>query len=148
MQINPGFAPPGEIVVSRAGDRLTGSPKYSLVFTNMYTFSESRLKGLRLGGTAAANWDTVAYYYYPNGVAPNVRKIAYTRPSVLRFDLIAGYEVRFRKTSLSLQMNVNNVFNRYEVLQYPNATNGWAGPNNAGFYQQPRMYVWTLALGF
>lgn len=144
-----GVNPPDTIATSRAGDRTTGYPEFSMNFTNMYTFSQGALRGLRLGGTANLAWRRGDYYYYPNGYGPAAPRALFSRPTSALFDLIVGYEWRFtRKYALSLQMNVTNVFNDYEVLIRPNNITGYNGINNALFSNQPREYTWTATFKF
>lgn len=144
-----GVNPPDTIVTSRSGDRTTGFPEFSMNFTNMYTFSQGALRGLRLGGTANLSWRRGDYYYYPNGYGPTAQRTLYSRPTSALFDLIVGYEWRLsRKHSLSLQMNVTNLFNDYEVLIRPNNVTGYSGINNALFSNQPREYTWTATFKF
>jgi hypothetical protein len=63
-------------VVTKQGDRVTGVPKISANLTNVYTFQDSVLKGLRLGGSSVTYWQSSPYYYYPAGVGqPNNRAL-------------------------------------------------------------------------
>lgn len=41
-----------------------------------------------------------------------------------------------------------NLFNRYRVIIIPNITDGWAGPLNVTFDQQPRSFQWTNTIAF
>jgi hypothetical protein len=43
---------------------------------------------------------------------------------------------------------VRNVANHYKVLILPNAVSGWAGPNGATFYGEPRSWELTTSIGF
>jgi outer membrane receptor protein involved in Fe transport len=150
MQIapNPLSPPPGTIVLMRSGDRVTGSPRYSTNFTNVYTIREGWVKGLRFGGTVVAKWKNGSYYYYPNTVSdPNTRAL-FAFPDLLTVSGILGYERRYRGFTLSTQLNISNMFNKYHVVSLPSYLNGWAGPNNAIFDEQPRMYVWSSTISF
>lgn len=149
LQINPGAQPPpGSITVLQAGERNTGAPKYSLNLTNIYSFDDGLLKGFRIGGTARLAWQSIYYFYYANGVTPTVRPIAHYKPNLASFDGIVGYERRFRRYTWSVQANVYNMFNRYEVKLFPNAVSGWAGPNGANFSDNPRAITVSTDLGF
>ena len=66
----------------------------------------------------------------------------------MRFDLITGYEHRFHRVTFSTKLNVSNLFNRCKLVLLPNPTAGWAGPNDATFDQQPRVYRWTNTISF
>ncbi len=145
---NPLATPPGNIIVTKRGDVVTGVPKYSANFTNVYTFREGLLKGFRMGGTVVASWKSSLYYYYPAGVAqPNNRALWY-RPNLQTVSGILGYERRLGRYTFSTQLNIQNMFNDYNVVLLPNYVNGWAGPNNATFDAQPRMYVWSSTVEF
>lgn len=149
LQINPGFTPPGEVATTIAGEKTTGYGEYSLNYTSMYTFTEGRLRGLRVGGNLALDWRNRAFYFYPNGTSgTNPKREAFYWPRTQRVSLILGYDLRFRRYGFSTQLNVNNVFNRYDVIVTPNAITGWAGVKNATFFQEPRRYVWTNTFSF
>ena len=148
MQINPGFALPGTIVTSRAGDRTNGNPEYSLNLTSVYTVPKGWLKGFRVGGSALLGWRNTAFYYYPAGVSISGGSELFSYPNQVRFDLIAGYTKRFRKITWSSQINVSNLFNRYRVIILPNSTTGWVGALNATFDQQPRSYLFSNTISF
>lgn len=149
LQINPGAQPPpGTITVLQAGERNTGAPKFSFNLTNIYTFDEGMLKGLRVGGTARLAWQSIYYYYYTNGVTPTNRPVPYYKPNLASFDAIVGYERRFRRYTWSVQANIYNMFNRYEVKLFPNAVSGWAGPNGANFSENPRSFTVSTDFGF
>lgn len=143
-----GVTPVDTIVTSRAGDRTTGYPEFSLNFTNMYTVSSGRLKGLRIGGTANFSWRLADYYYYPTGYSPVAEREIFMRPTLARFDAIVGYEHRFRKFTWSTQVNITNVFDDYEVIIRPNNIAGLSGVNNAIWSTQPRAYTWTNTFKF
>lgn len=148
IQINPGFTPPGQIPVTKEGEGTTNYPTLSSNFTGVYTFSEGLLRGFRGGGTATVSWYNRRYYYYPNGVAIGAERRLFSFPTQARFDLLLGYNRKFGRYSLDTQLNVYNLFNRYQVVITPNAVNGWSGPNNAVFDTQPRMWTLSTTLGF
>lgn len=158
LQLNKslaGITPPGVLVATRVGDKTTGYPEYSANFTNNYTFTgDHLLKGLSLGGTLSLGWKQRGYYYYATpGTAANAltlqRTMFYTPPP-RQFNAIISYARKFGRYAWSTQVNVSNVFNRYEVALQPNATTGYltATGLNATFYQQPRAYTWTNSIKF
>jgi outer membrane receptor protein involved in Fe transport len=150
MQIapNPLSPPPGTIIVSQTGDTVTGFPRFSANFTNVYTFRQGLWRGVRLGGTVVSTWRNSGYYYFPEGVGkPNNRKMFFL-PNQTTVSAILGYEHKFQRYSFSTQLNINNLFNRYNVVLLPSYVNGWSGPNNATFDRQPRMYVLSSTVGF
>ena len=149
IQINPGFTPPGEIPVTKAGEGTTNYPTISANFTSMYTFSEGMLRGLRAGGTAFVSWKNRRYYYYPDGVNVEGTRQLFSLPTQSRFDVILGYDWRIRsRYSLGVQLNVRNITNHYKVIILPNAVSGWAGPNGVVFSGEPRTWELSTTLGF
>ena len=148
MQINPGFTPPGTIPATVAGDLTSGYPKYSVNYTNLYTFASGWAKGFRLGGTVGLSWQQRGHYYYPGGVGLDSDRTLFYRPDRRRFDLIAGYERKLGRFTWSMQVNVANLFNRYQVVILPSSVTGYAGVLNAVFSEQPRAYVWTNTIKF
>jgi hypothetical protein len=148
MQINPGFALPGAIPVAVAGEQTVGYPKFNFNLTQMYTFSTGRLKGLRLGGTVTRTWKNAAYYYFPTGVAVGAKREIYYRPDLLQFHPVAGYSWKQGRFPVSVQLNVSNVFNTYNVLVMPNPTTGFNGPMIATLDNQPRAYTLSTTVSF
>ena len=144
IQINPGFKPPGTIVTNIAGEKSTGYPTYSFVFTNNYAFTEGFAKGISIGGTVSLGWQYRQFYYYPNGLADpnNAPRALFMWPTQTRFDGVIGYSRRIGKRyGFTSQLNISNMFNRYHVLILPNFTTGFSGVQDATFDQQPRTYV-------
>lgn len=148
MQINPGFAVPGQVPVAVAGEDTVGFPTYSFNFTNIYTFSEGRLKGFRLGGTILRSWRNRGYYYYPNGISVGSTRLVYYRPDLTQLNFISGYSWKIGRFPVSTQLNISNVFNRYNVLIMPNPTTGFSGPLIATLDNQPRAYTLSSTLSF
>ena len=151
LQIAPNASslPPGNIVVTQSGDAVSGFPRYSMNFIGVYTFADSWLKGVKLGASGTVGWQTSMYYYYPSGVAAvNSSRIMLYEPTETLLTGIIGYQHKFKRVDFSTQLNINNLFNHYHVLLLPSYVNGWAGPDNATFDQQPRSFVWTTTLGF
>ena len=155
MQVNTalsGFSVPGSVIVAQAGDQTLGYPKYSVNFTNLYTFSSGPARGIEVGGTVSGSWKAGEYYYYPNGVnaAGLQQRTLLTAPVQGRIDLILGYTHRFRRVTWSTQMNINNLLNHYVVQILPDEINGWTSQTNlnAAFIGQPRSYTWTTRVSF
>lgn len=143
-----GVTPPNTIVTSRAGDRTTGYPEFSLNYTNMYTVSAGTLKGFRLGGTANLAWRRGDYYYYPTGYTPTASRELFSRPTTVLFDVIVGYQRKFKTVTWSAQMNVNNVFDNYEIVIRPNNISGFSGIKNALYSNQPREFTFSTTFKF
>ena len=148
---NAGYiAPPGVIPTVAAGDLTTGYPVYTFNFTNVYQPRDGWMRGFMVGGTVSSSWDNRAYYYYPTGLAINAARVMYYFPNLTTFNGILGYTRKFRGISWSTQLNVNNMFNHYDIIVVPNAINGYASLNslNATWNAQPRQYVWTNTFRF
>ncbi len=143
-----GITPPDTIVTSRAGDHTTGYPEMSFNFTNVYTFSESFLRGFKVGGTANVAWRLADYYYYPNGYGPTATRTLLYRPTKALFHGIFGYEHRFKRVTWSAQVNVNNMFNNYSVFIRPNNISGYSGIDQAIWTNQPREYTFATTFKF
>lgn len=149
MQINPGFTPPGSIVVGEAGDVTSNHAEYSFNVTNMYTFTSGWLRRFRIGGTAAFAWKNRGYYYYPTtDTSPTAPRSFYYRPDVANFNLIAGYSFKLGRYTLSTQMNISNLLNHYRVLILPAAIGGFPAATMAGFSRDPRSLNWSNSLEF
>ena len=149
---NPASPPPGVIVASRAGDLAPGTPRYSVNLTGIHTFSAGGMRGVRLGGTVAKAWQLTSYYYYEPAVTSSARRLAFVMPRPVRFDAILGYERKVGRYRLSTQLNVNNLFNRYDVVLLPSATTGFLGARGTGigatFNTEPRLTTWSFSVGF
>lgn len=143
-----GVTPIDNIITSRSGDRTTGYPEFSVNFTSMHTVSSGLLKGVRFGGTANLFWKKADYYFYPDGYSPVARRELFMRPTSALFDVIVGYERKFRAFTWSLQMNVKNVFDDYEIIVRPNNITGYGGICSALFTNQPREFTWTTTFRF
>ena len=143
-----GVNPVETIVTSRSGDRTTGYPEISMNFSNVYTFSKGKLRGFKVGGTVLTSWRLGDYYYYPTGYTEIAERELFSRPVSARFNAIIGYTKRFKKVTWSTQVNIDNMFNNYEVLIRPNNIAGYAGVNGAIFTAQPRSYIWTNTFKF
>lgn len=149
IQINPGFTPPGSIVVSRAGDVASGFPEFGMNLTSIYEVDRGWARGFRFGGTVTLNWNNRGFYYFPAGPggANPVREL-FVLPDTRRLDLIFAYSRTFRKVGFTVQLNIRNALDRYEELVIPNPVSGWAGPNQGIFSEEPREYVVSTTLKF
>src|SRR5690606_15002137 len=105
MQIDPGFAPPGEVATSHAGEVTTGYPTYSINYTTMYTVTDGMLDGFRIGGTWRWGAERRGFYYYPTNVQEGTREM-YFLPDIMNFDAVVGYARKFRRFAWSTQLNV------------------------------------------
>jgi outer membrane receptor protein involved in Fe transport len=107
---------------------------------------------VRLGGTASKSWTVTSCRYYEGGVAACRPRLTFPMPRPVRFDAIVGYQRKLGRYSLSTQLNVNNLFNRYDVILLPSATTGFSGARGSGitatFNAEPRLAVWSVTVGF
>ena len=149
-----GIAPPGVVVAARAGQFTTGSPVYSVSSTGVYTFPSGLLNGFSIGGSVNLNWKYQAYYYY--SVPPTTATIftdvpsLYYQPDLVQFNLISSYTRKFRRVTWSTQLNITNLFNRYEVAFLPSTSTGFTIPTAEGatYFGTPRAYTWSNTIRF
>jgi outer membrane receptor protein involved in Fe transport len=141
-----GIVPPDQIVTSRAGDHTTGYPKVSFSFTSVYTISRGAFKGLKFGGTLNGAWKTIDFYYYENGYSPTATRTPLYRPTKILLNALLGYDKRFKKVTWSTQLNVNNVFDDYDVFFRPNNIAGFSGTNTVVWTNQP--CEWAVSTSF
>jgi hypothetical protein len=148
----PGLSIPGAIPVATAGEHTIGYPEIGVDFTSVYTLDRGALKGVELGGTVRLSWKNRAYYYYPQGVGNGggFSPVQFFQPDGAQFDPIVGYTRRFGRFTFTSTLNIQNVFNHYHVVFYPDPVTGWSNPANisAAFDQQPRTYLWTNVIRF
>jgi hypothetical protein len=159
LQIASNGTVPGSILVAATGDVTVGYPKYSFNSTGIYTVSEGKLRGFRLGGTLSSLQQRRGYYYYPAGVSsvdplnPNKGRTLFYYPNMTTFNLISGYSWKLGKWPVSTQLNVNNLFNHYNILVLPNLGTGWVVTSgSAGLIGTmdgtPRTFILSNRLNF
>ncbi len=154
LQIAPLAESPtiGTIVVSKAGDLAAGNPKYAANLTSIYTFESGWLRGVRVGGTVSKSWNVTSYRYYEGGASGGKPRLTFHMPRPVRFDAILGYERKVGRYTLSTQLNINNLFNRYDVVLLPSVTTGYSAARGSGigatFNAEPRLFVWSATIGF
>ncbi len=152
MQITPSFGVPGPIALLQAGEKTLGTPLYSLSLTNLYSFDRGWAKGFLVGGSVNAAIDTVEFYYNPAGAVqsanPSLRP--FYAPNSITVNPIVGYEHRFRRVTLKVQLNIYNLFNHYDLVISPDQVTGYTVPANlnASFFGQPRLYSLTTTIKF
>jgi len=141
-----GFVPvvPG-IEVRKGGDITSGFPRQSFTATSMYTFSQSKLKGLSLGLNGRADLKLLRYYYNDTAKG-NVRMPYYWKDQVV-LNAIIGYDVPLlRRWKWRTQVNLNNIFDQRSVELAPNVATGVI--DNALLRNDPRTWVWTNTISF
>lgn len=142
----------GFITVSQAGEPTAGYAKYSANFTNTYTFDEGWFKGVTLNATAFFRSKDRTYAYTQvfrdaSGRVTSSERRMYAKPDYLRFNAMAAYKRKLgRRLEWTTQVNVNNVFNSYDVIVLPNSSSG--DPRTAAFTAEPRTWVWTNTFSF
>jgi hypothetical protein len=142
----------GFITVAQGGEPTAGYAQYSANFTNNYAFSEGRLKGVMIGGTAffRARDRTYAYtqvFRNAAGVVTSSERRMFSLPDALRFNAVLSYKRKInRRLDWSTQVNINNLFNTYDVVIMPNGNTG--DPRTARFTTEPRAYVWSNSFSF
>ena len=141
-----GFVPvvPG-IQVRKGGEPTSGFPRFSYTATSMYTFSESKLKGLSLGLNGRADLK-LQRYYYNDAAKGNLRTPYYWKDQVV-LNAIIGYDVPLlRRWKWRTQINLNNVFDKRSIELAPNIATGTI--DFALLRNDPRTWVWTNTISF
>jgi outer membrane receptor protein involved in Fe transport len=138
----------GTVVFANKGEPVIGAPKYRVVFTNNYQFSEGWFKGLGLGVTA--RWDGSIGTIWYNEPGSTVRKL-YSQPNITpQINALVSYRRKLGRVEWQTQLNVNNVFNKYTWDAWPDRASGFTVEANitGAQYAQPRQFVWTNTLLF
>lgn len=149
MQYN--FADPanygGVYVVQRKGDATVGYPAFRFNYTTYYTFTEGWLKGLRPGGNIAFAADNRTYWYATPDRVRHLYASSLENPTVNAF---LSYSHKFGRYAYSTQLNVNNLFNHYQLNFTPNNGTGFTNAASVGisYSGEPRLWVWTNSIGF
>lgn len=142
----------GFIVVSQEGEPTSGYAQYSANLTTSYSFTEGRLKGLTLGGTAFVRLKDRTFPYtqvFRNaaGVVTGSERRLFSTPDFVRCNAVVSYRRKImRGWEWSTQVNIDNLFNNYAVQILPNGSTG--DPRSARFTAEPRSWVWTNTLSF
>jgi hypothetical protein len=131
------------VVVQAPGEETTGYSEDSMNFNGVYTFTESRLKGLRVGGGFTYNHNVRDYYY----LSPTGQRRLFLSPNRLSTNLMLGYTRKLaRGISWSVQLNVSNVFDAQSTIFLPNAATGVI--DNARLAQNPRLFRLSTTFDF
>ena len=141
-----GFVPvvPG-IQVRKGGESTAGFPRFSYTATSMYTFSQSKLKGLSLGLNGRADMKLLRYYY--NDTAKGNLRTPYYWKNQVVLNAIIGYDVPLlRRMKWRTQVNLNNVFDKRSIELAPNVATGTI--DFALLRNDPRTWVWTNTISF
>lgn len=119
-----GFVPPApEIIVRKSGEPTTGYAENAYSMINRYQWDEGRLRGLVLGLSSVYQQKFRAYRY-TDAADANQRKTFYY-PDRVQHNLFAVYSFKgFAKTRMSVQLNVDNLFDRQVLIALPRGTNG------------------------
>jgi outer membrane receptor protein involved in Fe transport len=142
----------GFITVAVAGEPTSGYAQYSANFTNNFTLTTGFLKGLSLGGTALYRASDRTYAYTQiirnsSGVAVGTERRMFALDDSLRFNAVVSYKRKFgKRVEWTTQVNVNNMFNSYDIAILPNENSG--DPRTARFTAEPRTWVWTNTFNF
>jgi outer membrane receptor protein involved in Fe transport len=111
----------------------------------MYTFSQSKLKGLSLGLNGRADMNLLRYYY--NDTAKGNLRTPYYWKNQVVLNAIIGYDVPLlRRMKWRTQVNLNNVFDKRSIELAPNIATGTI--DFALLRNDPRTWVWTNTISF
>jgi hypothetical protein len=142
-----GFVSPsgGSFIVRRAGEQTAGYAERAYSLVNTYTFTEGRLRGLRLGLTTSFQQNHRAYMY--TDAADGGKRKMYYYPNRLLNDLFVSYGFRVtRLVRASVQLNVNNLLDEQRVLYQIASANGTL--RYAGWFYTPRRLAITTRLSY
>ncbi|MBL9200216.1 MAG: TonB-dependent receptor plug domain-containing protein [Opitutaceae bacterium] len=142
-----GFVSPsgGSLIVRRAGEQTAGYAERSYSLVNTYTFTEGRLRGLRLGLTSSFQQNHRAFMYTDSADAGK-RKMFYY-PNRFLNDFFASYGFRVNRfVRASVQVNVSNLLDEQRVLYQIRAANGTFA--YAGYFNTPRRLAITTRLTY
>jgi len=142
-----GFTSPsgGTWIVRRSGEKTAGYAERAYSMVNSYSFSEGRLRGLRLGLTSSFQQNHRAFMY-TDAAAGGARKMHYY-PNRFLNDFFASYGFRLtRLVRASVQLNVSNLFDEQRILYQIRAANGTFA--YAGWFNTPRRLAITTRLTY
>jgi outer membrane receptor protein involved in Fe transport len=142
----------GFITVAVADEATSGYAQYSANFTNSFTVANGPLKGLGFGGTALYRGGDRTYAFTQvlrntAGVVTGTERRMFSLEDSFRFNAVFSYKRKLSKRiEWTTQVNVNNMFNSYDVVILPNENTGEA--RTARFTAEPRTWVWTNTFSF
>ena len=120
-------------------------------YTSVYSFESGLLRGFKIGGSYQGAWKRGVFYYYPDTIARGPSNRALFRwPTQCTFQGIAGYDWKWRRTKVSTQINVSNLFNHYRIMIIPALNGGYSAATglDATFLDQPRAYTVSTRISF
>jgi outer membrane receptor protein involved in Fe transport len=114
--------------------------------------SSGFLRGLTIGGTALYRAGDRTYAYTQvlrnaAGVASGTERRMFALDDSIRVNAVISYRRKFAKRmEWTTQVNVNNLFNTYDISVLPNENTGEA--RTARYTSEPRTWVWTNTFSF
>jgi hypothetical protein len=141
-----GFRPPApEIIVRKAGERTTGYAERSFSLINRFQVSEGKLRGTVFGVTTVIR-DGLRGYMVTDASRGGERRL-FHYPDQVQQGLFALYTFRpIRNVRATLQLNVDNVFDKQAVVALPNSTTG--AVRYFAYQYSPRKFAVTTRLSF
>ena len=119
-----GFVPPvPQLIVRKSGEATSGYAENSFSMINRFQVSEGRLRGL-VTGLATTYARRFRGYMYTDNADGSKRKLFYY-PDKLQHNVFIVYRFKgFAKSQMSIQLNVENVLDRQNILALPRSTTG------------------------
>ena len=112
-----------ELIVRKSGEATSGYAENSFSMINRFQVSDGRFRGLVMG-LATTYARSFRGYMYTDAADANKRKLFYY-PDKLQNNVFIVYRFKgFAKSQMTVQLNVDNVFDRQRVLALPRSTNG------------------------
>jgi hypothetical protein len=136
------------IMAAQKNDYTVGYPVYKISITSSYQFTQGFLRGFGFIITLNNGWQYRTTYYNDN--ADDSRNL-YSRPELgWIINLNPFYERKFKHFTWRTQVNISNLFNRYEISVTPSNGTAWASEVNlrSRWDEQPRTYSWTNTFTF
>ncbi len=137
-----GFVPPNEGVftIFTPGDKTTPNAGFTMATNTNYEFQEGALKNFSVGGNLQWQREVRQGYATIGG-----SRQLYFQPDQVRIDVRAGYRLRIRKTTWSLQATVQNILDEQPIERTLNESGGLTIVNIS---QAPRTFLMSASLRF
>jgi iron complex outermembrane recepter protein len=132
--IDPNLGPQGgDFVSGRVGDRPNGQPRNSGTLWTTYEVQSGDFKGLQFGG--GLNFQDRVW----TGDA------RYPNPGFITADLMAGYSRKIGDATISAQLNINNLLDKYYTTNI--LLNG-GGNNHFAAFGAPRTFMGQVSVQY
>jgi outer membrane receptor protein involved in Fe transport len=144
-QLGFAHATGGAVLVKKSGEKTTGYATNFINIVNTYRFDRGLFRGLSLGASVSWLLDRRGYYY-TDASDGGARKLFYY-PGQVDMSCHAAYSFKIaKKINVRLQVNVNNLLARQEIISVPSSTDGSIRFGRRNY--TPRTFIFTFATSF